>query len=281
MAIAGCSRAPNKVFIQPQALYKTLGFNDKNDDGVIEKKSIGTLWRDEGYKPEADINGDGKIVETEAKYFLQNQSNIKPNITRAFSLTNEDCIIIVDLFKEKLSSIRSMKEIDSRGKIDRGKAFIKVNAIIGLSELVAPVLGEETIKQIFKEFHKTALSFICPQAQGRALEALVNAACELGLIDNAIYIANTIKNSGIQPQEKGSALSHISKSLAEAGSYKKALMIARDIKDDTFNKDRALRDIAGIMVERRFSADDITSLFKTNGINIKIRNDDSLHFIFE
>ena len=76
--IAGCSRVPNNASNQTKALYKKLGFNDKDNDGIIEKKSVLNLWIDENYKEKADINGDGKIIEAEAKYYLQNLENAKP-----------------------------------------------------------------------------------------------------------------------------------------------------------------------------------------------------------
>ena len=79
MAIPECSRASVKFSKGTQALYKLLGFNDKNENGIIEKPSIWNLWTaNEGYKEEVDINKDGKITETEVKYYIRNIKKISP-----------------------------------------------------------------------------------------------------------------------------------------------------------------------------------------------------------
>ena len=72
------------------SLYSLLGFKDKNSNGIIQKRSWRTLFRDEGYKPEADLNGDGQIDMIEAKYYLQSLPNVDLKIKSQFRLTREE-----------------------------------------------------------------------------------------------------------------------------------------------------------------------------------------------
>lgn len=70
--------------------FQYCGFNDKNGNGVIEKKSWRTWFRDEGYRPEVDLNGDEKIDMIEAKYYLQRLSYVDAKTKEQFQLTREE-----------------------------------------------------------------------------------------------------------------------------------------------------------------------------------------------
>jgi hypothetical protein len=71
VGLGGCSRQKVKPSKETQALYKLLGFNDKNENGIIEKPSFSNFWTaDEGYKEEVDTNKDGKITGAEIYYYL-------------------------------------------------------------------------------------------------------------------------------------------------------------------------------------------------------------------
>jgi Leucine Rich repeat len=110
MIITGCSRI--KASKGTEALYKLCGFNDKNENGTIEKPSISNLWlADEGYRSEADINGDGKIVEAEAKYYLRNLENVSPEDKQKYPLTAEDKRSLQNIFVEVYE--RACKKFDT------------------------------------------------------------------------------------------------------------------------------------------------------------------------
>lgn len=86
------------------SLYSILGFNDKNKNGVIEKRSWRTLsFRDEGYKLEADLSGDGQINVIEAKFYLQNLPHIDRQTKTLFALTMDEkrSIFIIRLTKAR------------------------------------------------------------------------------------------------------------------------------------------------------------------------------------
>jgi len=60
-------------------LYKVLGFNDKDKSGFIEKKPFWKLWEKEGYKKEADIDEDGKLIGAEIRYYLHYLHYVEEN----------------------------------------------------------------------------------------------------------------------------------------------------------------------------------------------------------
>jgi hypothetical protein len=84
-----------------QALYKLLGFNDTNGNGIIEKPSMSNAWRaKEGYIERPDINRDGKIIIAEAKYYLWSLTNISLKEKQKYPITTEDKIALRKLFVE-------------------------------------------------------------------------------------------------------------------------------------------------------------------------------------
>jgi translation initiation factor 2 beta subunit (eIF-2beta)/eIF-5 len=130
-----------------QALYKLLKFKDLNGNLDIEKypdlksapaiakidsemvkasldkiarteiikiinKDLKTSYPDsnEGYKNEADINRDGKIVPAEARLYLQSLKNISPADKQRFALTKVDQKVLFALFCEALEDTGNSKD---------------------------------------------------------------------------------------------------------------------------------------------------------------------------
>jgi Ran GTPase-activating protein (RanGAP) involved in mRNA processing and transport len=88
-----------KTYNETQTLYKLCGFDDMNGNGIIEEPSISNGWKTkEGYKEEADINRDGKIIAAEAKYYLWSLANIRTETKKEFPLSMDDQKSIRDLF---------------------------------------------------------------------------------------------------------------------------------------------------------------------------------------
>jgi hypothetical protein len=99
-------------------LYRLAGFNDANDNGVVEdvgKPSIGNLWnlfRNEGYNPVADIDGDKRIIEAEAKYYIRTCKDIRPEIKQRVTITEKEIDALLSL-----SEAIDVTETDSRGNV--------------------------------------------------------------------------------------------------------------------------------------------------------------------
>ncbi len=176
MIITGCSRP--KASKETEALYKLCGFNDKNEDGVIEKSIIPHIWpAKEGYKEEADINKDGKIVEAEAKYYLWSLANISLGEKQKYPLTAEDNKalrkIFVEVYEEAckkygvsvneqvrsalmMNSTRSKIDLSGQRIGDKGaKALaevLKVNKSITEINLGENQIGDEGAKALADAF---------------------------------------------------------------------------------------------------------------------------------
>jgi len=91
-------------------VFKAAGFNDRNNNGIIEKKSWRNLWREEGYTGNADINQDRKIVEVEAKYYLRNLQSVSPKVKQNFPLTESDKNNLLELFNEAVDIASSIED---------------------------------------------------------------------------------------------------------------------------------------------------------------------------
>lgn len=96
-----------------QEIFKMAGFKDKNRNNVIEKESFWNWWTDEGYKAEADIDKDGKIILAEAKYYLQFVKNVK--LKKEQKITRDEQYELQNLFrtqapvKDKTKALRMVK----------------------------------------------------------------------------------------------------------------------------------------------------------------------------
>ena len=102
-SITGINPASNNT-----ALRNCPKFTDRDHDGIIEEKGWRTLWQDEGYIAEADIDGDGRIVAAEIKYYMhcvlpKPDCNVKQNNP----LNGRDRRILTELFTKKLDKIES------------------------------------------------------------------------------------------------------------------------------------------------------------------------------
>ena len=92
--MGGCSASgPSRVNLVSfcmQNAYKYLGFTDENQNGIIEKSSFWNGRKNEGYIEEADINGDGKIVAAEVKYYLQNMEEVSDELKQEYALMRDE-----------------------------------------------------------------------------------------------------------------------------------------------------------------------------------------------
>jgi tetratricopeptide (TPR) repeat protein len=247
-------------------LFDTLGFRDTNYNGVIEKnKPNATPRQDEGYKKDADLNGDGKIIEAEAKYYLRNLNNVSTIIKQEFPVTMADW---QTLFKaaDKISNPR-LKEVARKEIIKiMAKDGLYEEAVKTLSKMDWTIFKEDAIKGIAKEIIKFGLFEDSPKiarkiddSKGK-LVFIIEIASEISRTDwgapsgldpaTAIQIINKLLKIvhplQISAFKKSEALHYLALGMAKYRLFKKAIMTARKIKVLTW-KASTLGDIASVM----------------------------------
>lgn len=179
VGLSGCGRVPNRNSKETQALFKRLGFEDKDQDGMIEKKSVWNLWTDEKYTPDADIDGDGKILSAEAKYYLRNLETIPQQDKDKFPFTCDDTTVLLVLINDKLRSIRSVKDPGERiallwklasgmaiAKVDKNQTIKVIEEVLDLAKYVKDkdckdtIITGMTLDMVKAGFFKEAISLI-------------------------------------------------------------------------------------------------------------------------
>lgn len=154
---AGCgcgNTAPTRL----TNFYQQLGFYDMDEDGVIEKKSF---WNDEeGYKPKADINGDGRIIELEARYYLHHVMQNPPEQLKAENP-------LPYAWQENLKPLFIEKIINLHQGFHRNELTAAEH-----DEKLMPILQEVLGLGFFKLAKKTTELFETPEPKAAALLAL-------------------------------------------------------------------------------------------------------------
>lgn len=159
-----------------QELYESLGFQDKNDNCIIEKQSFFGAWRDEGYDKAAaaDINGDGKLVPAEVRYYLhQILKDANPQIRIAHPLLSEDYKFLHPFLREsdKIAVYTDLYEngfdpVQNLGDVEK----IKIYSAIGLAMSKKGVAKEEVANLYFVLLNVYSGKFADPQLQHGRLE---------------------------------------------------------------------------------------------------------------
>ena len=225
-----------RVSNNAQSLYKLLGFNDKNQNGIIEKDS------DENYKEDADINKDRKIVEAEARFYLKSMKNIDPKVKQRFSLTEADREVLFSLFKEALE----MAEITERTD-DKAKIIKKIS-----SNVVEAALDEQKASRIFRAALGITKTMEDPQFKAETILYVVSKMAKAKLFKEALETARAIENI----EDKVNSIVNIASEMANAGwdknevckIFQEAMGLANAI-EYTENKARTIKFIASKIVE--------------------------------
>ena len=122
-----------KSFNDLQTLYKICGFDDVNGNGVIDKPSLSNGWQaDEGYKEEADINKDGKIIATEAKYYLWHLAKTSSKESPCFPLTLDDQRSLRELFVAVYDNACGKFNVPANEKVRLAISFGSTDAELSL-----------------------------------------------------------------------------------------------------------------------------------------------------
>jgi len=194
MFIAGCSQVPS-AYKKNKDLFKLCRFNDLNKSGAIEKPAKANNWN-ENYVPEADIDKDETITESEAKYYLLKLDNVNQEEKNKFPLTEKDKENIVSMLKTLA-----------------GKAEI----LIETSELC---MGK--IKQEYIESEAFRIAGILANAASETTKAIKIAGIKINKNDVIEELKRALRFSSYikDPEEKDYLRRQIKSELIETGMNK-------------------------------------------------------------
>jgi hypothetical protein len=163
-----------------QALYKRLGFYDKNRDGVIKKTSKWDIlgFFDENYIETADLDGDGKIVEAEAKYYLQNMISIKPDVKQRFAYTGADLETLLET------------AWDIENSSNRAKVITDI--VLNMGKVG---LDKSKLSKIFQKTLRIARTIVDPQERMDAMECIFFRMTDAELYKDALGAFREIDDS--------------------------------------------------------------------------------------
>jgi hypothetical protein len=242
------------------ALYKLLRLDDKNRNGVIEKSSIWHPFRRENYREEIDINMDGKIVEAEAKYYLQNLENISPEEKQMFALTDDDRKTLSVLFMERLTAISALKDSDGKSKAisDLASGLAKIGSFKEAFEATRKINNayytEITIKYIFSAMAKAGLD------RNTLKELLKEAVETAGTITTWLFEDSMYKKWAIEDIVSWIVDAHFDKN-ETAELFMKTLETARTIGDQYF-KSITIGHMALAMAKAGMDNNEVSKVFK-------------------
>jgi hypothetical protein len=302
MVISGCART--KVSQQTQALYKRLGFKDKNENGAIEKASFLNIWSNEGYSEEADLNIDGKIVGAEAKFYLWSLSNVTLDEKKQYPISADDKKTLQGLFNENLSVIRSTNDQSLKAAalantafkmaeagLDRNEVYkIFIEALLTSKTIDNPSYKERSatdiaIKMATAKFFKEALetipniqgSYLQSKAVGRIIDEIAEAKLDKislrRLFDGALEMSQRIKD----PYYKALVIKDLAVEMAKYGfdkedtrkAFKEALAAAGAINEtELYLRSILINNIVSEMNEAGFEKYEIMKVFCEAGINL-------------
>jgi hypothetical protein len=241
-----------------QALYKRIGFDDKNKNGVIEKPSIWNRWIKENYLEDADIDKDGKMVAAEAKYYLRKMNTASQETRKEFALTTTDRIALSILFMKKLDGINAYKKEfykpgDLMNKYYRASAIKDMAVDIAEAELFTEAFNTVRGIEIVEEKIK-AIKEIISEAESEAEDDVLDKNTLIEVFNGALNAARGLDPlRGIEfPSDGGKLLYDIVKEMADTGLSKEALAAAAAIEDE-FYSSNAIKDISLKMArDKRF-----------------------------
>ena len=239
--LMGCTRIKKIIDPQVQGLFKTLGFTDKNENGVIDKPSLRNLWSaKENYKKEADLDNNGEISVAEAKYYLLTLKDIPVKEKEKYSLTPGEKKILGDCFSKILMQIKRAPErkfwigpVEPSIAAEKGRQLLSL-----LDQVLVADLTKPTVKEI---------------------------------INNALLVARGLKNNpwGTEQFVEGLGERVIAAKL-EKKDVKAILMLALDITKTSIYEDRigyCLYDLLDCAIESKITGPDLREIFiKANSI---------------
>ncbi len=216
--------------------------NDINLNGVIDKLDKYGRPAGEGYTEDADINGDGKSVVAEAKFYLWFVLKTAQEIKEKYPITKSDQAALLGLFDQALKTARALKDSWDR------------------SYKISNIAREMADVGLFKEaLEATALIDDLPTKWGTQRYIALKMA-EAGLFDESADVLRPIKDSAV----KSSGFRELLKMMANAGMFRKMLELVIEI-DDSFDKETVLRYADSRMTMARMSRTDINRMFYETG----------------
>ncbi|MFH1387263.1 MAG: hypothetical protein ABIH50_06335 [bacterium] len=213
----GCAPISNAT-PRNSALYKLLGFNDVNQDGIIEKKSVWNLWTEENYNEKADIDGDGEITEAEAKYYLLTKSDISKEEKQKNTLTNEEKTTLVKMLEDKFGAIVTKHERSNRMGWDKSEE-VKIKSI--MQEMTSVGLYQEACNMVF-----SLDSFF--KQQDTIIENIISEMASAGLFKEAFEMAQSIKHYNVRDK----VVINIVSEMITVGLYQEAFKMAQSLRND-------------------------------------------------
>lgn len=218
MGCSGCGCTSVTLSPEMQELYKALGFNDKNADGIIEEQWIFGAWRNEGYDYRADLNEDKKITEVEAKYCLHryfdscsceiDYAKIE-TLRKKLPLTWQDKQALLVIVKEKIGAIQKIPSEQLQSSED--------------GNVKARMLSEKVYVLIKLKLYKEALT-----ATDDIKNAYYRSGCYLGMagqmLDDGQYEAanDLIKAHRLTGEDMIKYKAHYAYCLAKEGKFDEA-----------------------------------------------------------
>ncbi|KPJ69346.1 hypothetical protein AMJ44_04035 [candidate division WOR-1 bacterium DG_54_3] len=174
-------------------IFKYLGLKDTNGNGVIEEKSFRTLWRNEGYKDEIDINKDRKLVGAEIRYYLNHVlKNPDENIKKKNPLTEEDraqlSVLFAEIFKEKLEKAREIIE-----DLDGSGIYKFANPGMDESKKLVDIIIEMAKAKLFKLALKSAKLIPYPWDVSNAFAKIAHEMAKAGLFELSLKTTGSIE----------------------------------------------------------------------------------------
>ena len=220
------------------------------------------LWADEGYNKKADINGDGRIVGAEAKFYMWSLLRTTPENKQKHPLTPLDTDTLRPLFNEQLKSVLAIKDPKQKTSAlawvasNMAKAglykeslatlrgvsdvYYKVGVInIISSEIAKAKLGKDALKEILRETFGVALTISDPHYRSIAIGNITSEMINVKLLHSALDAARAIQSL----EYRSIAVGDIASETAKSKLFKEALEIARTIEDPYYEAS-AINDIA-------------------------------------
>lgn len=215
----GVSKVPGMT------VFQALGFDDKNKNGIIENKFL--KWKQEGYKEEADLNRDGKIVEAEAKFYLWYYSGDKPEIKNKYPITKGDQNILLGIFQKQLKTARLIKE---GSLIKERSSWYRSSRLFALAQQMATA-------GLFNEALTVGQEINDPEVGRDDLYGFIaEKMASAGLYKEALKVGQAIND----PEDRFDHLCSMAKMMTSSGLdnearrvAKKALQVEREIFNET------------------------------------------------
>lgn len=278
---------------RPMTIFQRLGMEDINKNGVIERTAcFGYCPKDEGYKAGVDIDSNGIITESEAKYYLltfmslrEEQERydmgkgdlsfaidpigidsdlrtweLKPigicdQLKQEYSLTSHDKTVLLESFRKKLDVLQQKTSFGDQ-HVPFGIVSLEM-AKAGLFE-DAIVTAKRIVDLSMRSY---ALQLIAEEMiksgfdRNKILDVLKKA---LEIIPTELLDDSILQMTADSAKER--ATMRISIAMARIGFFREALDVARSI-ENLYTQTQTIIHIAREMAKYCYSKEEVLEIF--------------------